>query len=224
MGTWTSPSVALYEYISREKLFALENSLCPIKDVMHHDVEWGCMVVLDMLQCVDMALINVQKGVHWEVHRLVKPTAPFIKSSIQLGNDHWVPLWNKMCHLPLSPLRPPLGLGPRTPRHRDHRHTWGTAYMNHFSGNTLTVQKLKTIETYLTKRWQKDCVPPAKYKSRITVMIRMFRYGRVRMGGSWTPWAWEEVRTALSQRRDSHYLLSEMCNSSPTVGFQPSQR
>jgi hypothetical protein len=85
---------------------------------MHHDVERSCALILNIVQGVDVALIYVKEGICRELHRLMGPSAPLIKRSIQLCDNYSArfnaPLQKNLIYLLLLPPRPTLGSGPRT--------------------------------------------------------------------------------------------------------------
>jgi len=100
---------------------------------MHHDVERSCVLILDIVQGVDVALIYIKEGICRELHRLMGPSAPLIKHGIQLC-DNYLALFkallqNNLIYLLPLPPRPTLGSGPRTLRHHYSLGGWGTVCM-----------------------------------------------------------------------------------------------
>jgi len=59
---------------------------------MHHDMECGRALVLDMVQSVNVALINIKKCIHGKLHQVGEPTVPLRKCGIELCDNYSVPL------------------------------------------------------------------------------------------------------------------------------------
>ena len=55
---------------------------------MHYDMERGCAPIPDMVQCIDVALIYIEKGICRKFHRLMGPTAPLVNRGIQLCDNY----------------------------------------------------------------------------------------------------------------------------------------
>ena len=57
---------------------------------MHHDMEFRCALNPDVVQCVDMALIYIEKCICGKLHRLMKDllTAVATKATIAIGTSH----------------------------------------------------------------------------------------------------------------------------------------
>jgi hypothetical protein len=60
------------------------NSLCPIIDFTHHGVEYTTPSLLDLMECVDMAIIHIQVGIGRELANLLLSSTPLIKGGIEL--------------------------------------------------------------------------------------------------------------------------------------------
>lgn len=124
--------------------------------VTHHCVESTFTFLENMPECIDMALVHVHVGICWEFHCLPFTRTPLIESGIQLILKLVYQTDQKKIRLTAVATRATIGMG---------------------TSRLLTPS--------LPRWYGKDCPylvtkevdPPVKYKSRMTAIIRSFRYG-----------------------------------------------
>jgi hypothetical protein len=108
-----------------------------------------------------MAVVDIEEAIGGKLHDLASSRAPLVQRSIKLVIDLELTLHFRIydCHTDVATSA-----------------TIGTG-----TSRVITPLTSSCVGEREPKREAKDRTPPTKYKLRITVMIRSFRYGRERI-------------------------------------------
>ena len=149
-----------------------KNLLCLCIDVSHYKMKCSLMLLLNMVQCVDVAKVYVQIGIRWKLCDLLLSSMPLVDCCIQLAQIYSVGWAQYGSGLTAVATRATMGTG--------------TSYF--ISPSVLP----SCVGNRYWKRLVKDGVAlvAVKYMLQIIVMICLFWYGRKHITSAFTAPGW----------------------------------